>query len=133
MYAFRALRRLAGSEGNMTASELAESCDIPRSFAYKILQRLSRSGIVASRTGRLGGFRLAVDPKKISLIDVISSVQGPICASRCLLEPGFCSASEECSVASQWREIQGHIIGFLNRNTLEDVLRPEPIRAGGVN
>lgn len=52
------------------------ACGIPKSFAYKVLQKLAKRGIVTSCVGRPGGFRLGKNPKDISLSDILEAIQG---------------------------------------------------------
>ncbi len=58
-YAIRGLVQLARiGKGPTPCQVIAGACDIPRSFAYKILRRMARAGFVSSRGGRFGGFAL---------------------------------------------------------------------------
>lgn len=100
---------------------VAESCDIPKSFAYKILGHLASAGLVASRAGRAGGFRLNRSPKRITLRHVVDAVQGPLAVSPCLVDPAACSRRKGCPVAAKWVTLQRSIVDFLGRTTLDDL------------
>ncbi len=51
---------------------------IPERFLLKILKPLVSAGVLDSLKGPNGGYRLAKDPAKISLLEVVEAVDGPI-------------------------------------------------------
>ena len=123
-YAIRALLHLAlAPEEAISCAELAEASAIPKSFAYKILKKMAKAGIVASRSGRAGGFRLNKSPKRIFLREVVETVQGPVTVSRCVLDPTACARSDDCPVSVEWGRLQDGIVRFLKQTTLQDLLR----------
>lgn len=63
---------------NIQARQVALHLGIPADSALKILQALARHQIIHSRLGRSGGYRLAAEPGKISLLQVIEAIDGPI-------------------------------------------------------
>lgn len=65
------------------AARLAEVFALPTAYLSKHLQALARAGILISTTGPRGGFRLARDPADISLLDVVTAIEGPEDAFRC--------------------------------------------------
>jgi Rrf2 family protein len=86
-YALRAACALAAAElaepGTWsTSDEVAEGEGVPHRFLEAILRDLRRAGIVDSRRGQDGGHRLAVDPSRVSLADLIRAVDGPLATVR---------------------------------------------------
>ncbi|MFF0226561.1 RrF2 family transcriptional regulator [Streptomyces sp. NPDC004629] len=83
-YAVRAVLELAVRQGNgpVKAEEIASVQDIPHKFLEGILGDLRRAGIVSSRRGGGGGYRLARQPVEITVADVIRAVDGPIVSVR---------------------------------------------------
>jgi Rrf2 family protein len=123
-YAIRALLHLATvPKGKATGAEVATACSIPESFAYKVLKRMQRAGLISSRTGRAGGFLLRQEPQAISLNKVVTVMQGPLSVRMCVIEPSACELSEQCAVSSKWDSVQRDIVSFLDETTLEDLLR----------
>ena len=51
----------------------------------KVMQRLQRAGLVTSLRGSRGGFRLAVSPEKVTLLDVYTAVEGKYEIQHCLM------------------------------------------------
>lgn len=73
----------AGSEEAVTVSRLAAFYDLPVAYLNKQIQALVRAGIASSVPGPRGGFRLARPPERISLLDVVTAIEGPEPAFRC--------------------------------------------------
>ena len=72
-----------GSEEAVTVSRLAAFYDLPVAYLNKQIQALVRAGIASSVPGPRGGFRLARPPERISLLDVVTAIEGPEPAFRC--------------------------------------------------
>jgi Rrf2 family protein len=82
-YALRALLTLAASDGGLIKGEaLASAQDLPLRFLENILTDLRRGGLVASRRGADGGYRLCRPPAEISVAMVIRATDGPLASVR---------------------------------------------------
>lgn len=83
----------------------------------KVMQALSRAGIVVTTRGRAGGTRLARDARSITLLQIYEAVDGPVAGNRCLLSERHC-ASRCCTLG---QAISAHHEGLrreLDRTTL---------------
>ena len=76
-YGLRAVVALAKETKPIVTEQLAEITQVPQDYLYKVLQQLSRSGIVRSQRGLHGGYRLAVSPGKVTLLEVLKAVDPP--------------------------------------------------------
>jgi Rrf2 family protein len=72
-----------GPDEAVPAAGLAAFYDLPTAYLNKQLQALARAGIVSSTSGPKGGFRLARPAKDITLLDVVTAIDGPEEAFRC--------------------------------------------------
>ncbi|HDZ22476.1 hypothetical protein LCGC14_0494630 [marine sediment metagenome] len=130
-YGIRALAYLATSGKAMApCGEIARACGISKGFAYKILQRLASAGLVTSRSGRVGGFRLCKSLDAITLYDVVSLMQGPVEVSKCVVDPRACKRGQVCGLSPKWRKLQDNIVGFLKSTSLQSLLSPPKSVAG---
>lgn len=81
-YAVRAVVELAAAgaddEHPVKSERLATAQDIPLRFLENILMQLRQAGIVVSRRGAEGGYRLAKPPEEITVADVIRAIDGPL-------------------------------------------------------
>jgi Rrf2 family iron-sulfur cluster assembly transcriptional regulator len=125
-YALRALARLALAGEFMAAGVLAEAEDIPEDFLRKIMQRLHRAGIVESRQGPFGGYRLALEPARVTLLAVLEAVQGRPDLNECFQSPGACERSPRCPVHAQLAQLQADFDERMRRVTLAQMIQGVP-------
>ena len=121
-YAFRALVYLAVRHPQVvSAGELADKQGIPIAFLQKLLQRLSRAGLVRSRRGVRGGFTLVREPEQVTAEDVVEAVQGQIAMNRCLLGETDCENAGSCPVQRRLDGIQRDVKKALQDVTLGEL------------
>jgi len=91
-YALHAAIFLARKDGLATVVEIAESEGIPRKFLEQIMQTMTARGILASRRGPQGGYRLARPAEQISFAEILRCIDGPLALAPCasLSQPGTC-------------------------------------------
>jgi len=117
-YAIRCVYYLAGKEDEVImVNEISREMRMPKSFIAKILQRLSKAGIVDSYVGVKGGFHLAKKPQQISLYDVIIAIEGPIAMNRCTVNKRICSLSSTCRVHPIWVDVRKEVERILKKST----------------
>ena len=66
-----------------TTAQLAAYYDLPAPYLNKQLQALVRAGVLSSTPGPRGGFRLAIDPEDVSLLDIVVAIEGRTQAFAC--------------------------------------------------
>jgi Rrf2 family protein len=92
-YAVRAAIGLAGAwpdDGYVTIARLAGEMDLPAPYTPQVVGLLVRAGLVASRPGRGGGYRLSRSPEEISMLEVVEAAEGPLASITCPLSGGPC-------------------------------------------
>jgi len=122
-YAVRTVLYLA-REVDRTANvaEVARAMHIPKTFLAKILQRLSKKGILVSTRGVKGGFRLAKKPSDISLLDIMEAIQGPAGINLCVIDSKKCRLSPHCSVHPVWVDIRKEVERRLQKQTIASLV-----------
>ncbi len=101
--------------------DIARNTDTPEPFVAKVLQTLSRSGIVASIKGPNGGFYLEPKSKMIPLIDIVKAIDGDDLFVSCGLGIKHCSAKRPCPIHYEYKAIRDQIITMLKTNTIQDL------------
>lgn len=100
--------------------DISDGLDIPSDFLGKVLQSLSRKGLVSSQKGRNGGFRLAKPAQDISPLEIIHAIDGSAFLHECVLGFPGCGDDSPCPVHRQWRDIKQGITEMLqNQNLLQ--------------
>lgn len=122
-YALRAMANLARHYGRESVStrQLASQEDISYQLACKILQRLHNAKLVESCMGPRGGFRLSREPSKISLLELIRAIQGPVRLNRCMLSADGCPHQPNCATSRRLAELQHYIDSYLGKITLDEI------------
>ncbi len=88
-YALRAVVTLADNHPNpMTTDSLSEHTQVPTGYLAKVMQQLTKGGLVTSQRGLHGGFKLINDPKEITMLDVVRVVEPLPRINSCPLEIG---------------------------------------------
>ncbi|MCB9664114.1 MAG: SUF system Fe-S cluster assembly regulator [Alphaproteobacteria bacterium] len=108
------------------ASAIAEATGVPQPTVAKVLKSLTREGLVLSSRGVTGGYSLARDPARISVVDVIAAVEGPLALTACAVEGLGCTDEHHCQVAGHWPRINGAVIDALRAVSILDLSRPDP-------
>ncbi len=127
-YGLIALKHLAVNSGGMSSSAkaIADCYGIPQPLLAKILQKLTKIGLLQSLPGTNGGYRLARSPQSITALEVIRAIDGPIILTACFTEHGACEQSEKCTVRAPLRKVHEGILNLLNTITISDMSRDEP-------
>jgi len=124
-YAILSLIVLSKADSPMDSETLSKNLSIPKSFLAKILQSLAKNEILKSYKGVNGGFALAQNPADISMLKVMSCVEGKApavfdCASSVKDCPS--DKAEICSIWPFLNKLQGKIDSFLADLTLADIM-----------
>jgi Rrf2 family transcriptional regulator, iron-sulfur cluster assembly transcription factor len=120
-YGMQAVLYLAAQEKGtvVSAEEISKVLKIPREFISKILQSLRESGLISSSKGKSGGFRLAKDPSRIKLIDVVAAIDGLDMFDSCVLGFPECSPTHPCPVHNTWGTLRTQTYDMLTSETID--------------
>jgi FeS assembly SUF system regulator len=117
-----ALRQRETGEA-VSAKEVSEVSGIPLPVLSKLLQKLGKSGFLVSECGSNGGYRLARDPGRISALEVIRAVDGPIVLADCFTEHSTCGHTGRCTVRKPLKRIHEAILSLLSSVSIQDMLQ----------
>lgn len=126
-YGLKAVAFLARLPAGQTAQvgEIAEARRIPKKFLDVILGDLRKAGLLVSRKGKTGGYRLAEPPEKLIVGDVIRALDGPLaplpCASKRAYEPCEDCDAPTCAVRLLMSEVREAIGTVLDTYTLANL------------
>jgi len=126
-YGLIAMRHLAehADLGACSAKDLAEMYMIPQEALAKILQKLTKAGLLVSQYGTNGGYTLARDPRHISAFEVIRAIDGPLFMTSCSAASEDCEQSDRCTIREPLRRVGRSIEQVLNRLTIWEMTEPE--------
>jgi Rrf2 family protein len=127
-YALIALTGLADRQTEAVSTrDLAGQLQLPLPALRNILKDLARQGLVTATQGPRGGYRLAREPGRITVAEVVEAIEGPMKFARCCSLPGEaeeaheCRLERSCRIKGAIRRMHGRVVDLLGRTTLEEL------------
>jgi Rrf2 family protein len=123
-YALRALVVLGMnySEKVVRIQTISSAQNIPKRFLEQILNELKAAGILESKRGIAGGYRLGRPPEQITLAEVIRLIEGPLAPVGCVSEKFYercsCPSEEKCGIRSIMKDVREAIVKVLEGVTV---------------
>jgi Rrf2 family protein len=104
---------------------ISEQQNIPKRFLEQILNDLKSAGVVESKRGVAGGYRLSKPPEEISLAVVIRHIEGPLAPVSCVSEKFYarCSCPDEskCGIRNVMKEVRDAIVKILENVSVAEL------------
>ena len=121
-YALRTTLALAGLPpgARLCLSELADQCEIPPAYLYKVLKSLARGGLLAAHRGVTGGYELTPRAREASVLDIVEAVNGLPMLNACVLAGG-CHRAPACPAHPVWHQAQERLREVLAGARLADL------------
>ncbi len=123
-YALRALVVLGlhYDQSVMPIQVISEKQNIPKRFLEQILNDLKSAGVVESKRGISGGYRLRRAPDQITLAEVIRHLEGPLAPVGCVSEKFYkactCPDEAKCGIRSVMKDVREAIVKVLETVTV---------------
>jgi len=126
-YALLAMKCLAehGQGASLSAKDIADEYHIPQQLLAKLLQRLTKAGLLISHAGTHGGYSLARPSDKITAFEVIRVIDGPLFITSCFTIHGECDLTHTCTIKEPLRKVNDTIRDVLSAMRLSDLQETE--------
>lgn len=127
-YAVRMLMYCAANGGKLSRiPEIARAYGVSELFLFKILQPLTRAGIIETVRGRNGGVRLPKPASEITLFDVVRVTEDSFAMAECF-EAGEveCPLVDSCGLNSALRKALNAFFEVLQQYTIDDLVKARP-------
>src|SRR5918992_644788 len=119
-----------GGERPVSLSAVAEGENLPLSYLEHLVAKLRKAGLVESRRGAHGGYRLGRAAEEIDMLEVVQALEGAIAPMECFHETpeGKVSCSHEidgdraCATKFLWTRVQGGVTRALSGTTLAELV-----------
>jgi FeS assembly SUF system regulator len=110
-----------------SAHTLAAASGIPLPTVSKLLSALARAGLLEALRGAKGGYRLARNPRAISVAEIIGAVDGPIALTQCIEHgPGSCEVETLCPTRRGWHAINEGVRRAFESVSLAELCESSP-------
>jgi Rrf2 family protein len=107
----------------VSVNELVKKLNMHRAFLRKILQALSKEGILRSLKGNGGGFMLNIKPDKIRVIDIVSIFRDDADIFSCLFEKDICPQPGSCLLMQEIKKTEAQLNRALRQLTIGKLLK----------
>jgi Rrf2 family protein len=126
-YGLMALKFLAEHPDtpSLSAKDIAEAYHIPPQLLAKILQRLTKEGLLRSHAGMNGGYALSKNAREISAFEVIRAIDGPLFITSCITVHGSCDLTDSCTIKEPLRRVNDSISDVLKNIKIADLVEVE--------
>lgn len=108
------------SDELLSIKDISTKLNIPSPYLAKILQNLSKRGILSSTKGPNGGFRLGRSAEMITIKDIVESIDGLNSFEQCFLGFGKCGSTNKCPIHDTWVDIKKRIIDSIYSKSIAD-------------
>lgn len=116
------------TRGLMDGRSLARSIGTTPTYLPQVLRPLVAEGWIDSTPGPGGGYRLATDTDRLSVLDVIHAVDGPTETGRCALRGAPCPAQEQCAIHDSWVRARSALLAELDATSLTKAMASSPMK-----
>jgi len=126
-YGLRALMDIAVNETGAPVSRagISQRQQIPLPYLTQVLRTLVNGGLLKSNRGPSGGYTLNRQPQDISVLDVVTLLQGPVLPAGCAgagSATGECEKLEGCGLVGVWSELKSSSENVLGQTTIWDII-----------
>lgn len=96
-------------DGYVPIRTISSRLDISYPFLAKVLQQLTRQGILTSMRGPNGGVALGRPAEQIALKEVVVAIDGPELFTECVLGLPDCGDDRPCPMHDEWGAVRDHL------------------------
>ena len=124
-YALRFLARVAQKNGErVTTSSVAQVEGISEKLLERIAAKLSAEGFVKSVKGAHGGYMLSREADKITVSEILKTMERPYLPHHCVEDPeNCCKMHQGCNMLCLWKRIDEAICSVTDNVTIADIVR----------
>jgi Rrf2 family transcriptional regulator, cysteine metabolism repressor len=106
----------------VTSQDMAKRIDAPSKFLEQVLLELKKGGLIESRRGSIGGYKLSRTPENITIGDVVRLIDGDIEPISCVKD-GYsdCSDIQNCVFKGIWQRVSQEISSIIDNVTFKEL------------
>ena len=112
---------LHADEGLIHLRDVADRQEISKKYLEHLVARLEADGLLRAVRGAGGGVALAKPPSEVTVLDILSALEGSLAPVECVDRPEVCPRSVNCGARDLWAELGEVITEFLESVTLKDL------------
>ncbi len=124
--ALHAMIFLAATDKPMLSTrEIALSLKVSEAHLSKVLQRLTKAGLVKATRGPRGGYSASRPKDEVTLLEVYEAIEGPLAPTSCLFGSRICTGGK-CIMGDLLNDVDRQVADYLARTKLSDLAQCNP-------
>ena len=127
-YALRVLTDMAKHDGQnnyLCICDISTRLKISRKYLETIMTLLAKNGLIDSKRGAYGGYRLIKEAKDYSLLEILEALEEDLSPVSCLSDSLSCKDCSSCQTFDTFKGLQDLISDYLKSKTLQDLINPD--------
>ena len=108
--------------GFLSLNQIAKDQEISLKYLEQVMTPLKRAGLVKGLRGAGGGYLLKKNPSKISLVEIIQTLEGTLTLTDCVDDKRRCRRSNQCGTRDTWVYLHRVIYNALDSVRLQDLV-----------
>ncbi|RPJ07510.1 MAG: Rrf2 family transcriptional regulator [Spirochaetaceae bacterium] len=126
-YGIRALLELAKAQERepLSLHEISQRLGLSFKYLENIFMLLKRGNMVRGTRGPEGGYVLVKRPHELSILQIVTALEGPLFSNECTDLDSSCSRIDLCCLRGLWADLQKTVDAYLGGKTLADLLETE--------
>lgn len=132
-YGLRILLDLATHQGKgpVNLGDISKRQGISEKYLWQVINLAKASGLITSARGPKGGYSVAKPNDQITILEIISALEGPIVLVDCLDKPETCDRNTACVTREVWAQIEESMKKSMGGITLQDLVEKQEARDSG--
>lgn len=132
-YGLRILLDLATHQkkGPVNLGDISERQGISEKYLWQVINLAKASGLISSTRGPKGGYTVAKPTDQITILEIITALEGPIILVDCLDKAEACDRNSTCVTRDVWAQIEGSMKKVMSSITLQDLVEKQEAKESG--
>lgn len=124
-YGLRVLLDIATHQdhGPVILRDIAKRQDISEKYLWQVINPMKGAGLVTAARGSKGGYTLAKGVEEITLLDVVTALEGPVCVVDCVGDPAACERSSSCVARDIWKRVEDSLRATMAKISLKELVQ----------
>lgn len=115
----------SNQESKTGIKTISKDLNLPAPFLAKILQQLAKQKILSSSKGPHGGFSFLKDPRKLTLLDIVNSIDGNDTFTKCIMRNGSCDgagSTTHCALHDDYEKPRAELIKLFSKMSIMELV-----------
>ncbi|MEI7879611.1 MAG: Rrf2 family transcriptional regulator [bacterium] len=119
------------NKGPVNLGDISQRQGISEKYLWQVINLAKASGLIISTRGPKGGYMVAKPADQITILEIITALEGPIILVDCLDKAESCERNASCVTRDVWAQIEGAMKKAMSNITLQDLVEKQETKNSG--